>query len=257
MTWQTRVAAWVVPLLAEYAVPDDATVLSDVELGSLGSATSGITFSDTEKTLQYPGLIPNYSVEPIILPQTVGVQYTIKALKAVGFYGVTTEVLTYEPKRLNSWRFPIDRKQFGFVAVGRGDVVISSQSIGYAKQVVVSESVVSLVTAYDDQFDSRNVFNSADKFACTAAHFYLSASVELRVSFLPIYEVWAVRFTRQEGNVCNNPTSLAPPAPPYPDANPAPPWMPGTTLLCQDNAYYVLRCTIAEGYSWVFNGYNN
>lgn len=255
MTWQTKVASWVIPLLVEYAVPDDAEVLSDVELGTLGSATGSVTMNSLTNSASFPGLVPNYSVQPVIVPRTTDVLYTLKALKAVGFYGVSTEVLAYDQKRINNWTFPIDRKNFGFCAIGRGDLIVHSQSIIYGKQIITSDACISLITSYDDEFDSRNVFNSADKFCCTAVHTYLSPSVQMRVSFLPVYEVWAVRFSRTAADPCQVPTSLAPPAPPYPDINPLPPWRAGATLLCLDNAYYVLRCTSAEGYSWVFNGF--
>lgn len=257
MAWQTKVAAWVIPLVAEYAIPDDATVITDVELGKLGSATAGITLEGDTHTVEFPGLIPNYSVEPIIEAKTGGFQYTVKALKAVGFYGIYTEVLVYESKRFNSWVFPIDRKQFGYCAIARGNIVLSYESIGYSQQIHTSDSVLSLVSNYDDQFDTNNVFNSADKFVCTHAHLFLFPTVRMRVSFLPVYEVWGLRFFKAESNICLTPTSLAPPSPPYPESNPAPPWMAGTTLLCQDNAFYTLRCTPIEGYSWVFNGFNN
>ena len=92
MTWQTKVAAWVIPLLGEFLIPDDATVVSGVGFATIDSAESGIASSDATFSADFPGLIPNFSVEPTIVPTTGGFLYDLKAKKAIGFHGVVTTV---------------------------------------------------------------------------------------------------------------------------------------------------------------------
>lgn len=198
MTWQSKVASWVLPLVAELAIPDDAGVFSDVEFATLDNSVDAVTSDNQLLDADFPGLIPNYSVAVNITPTTGGLDYAVKALKAVGFYGVVTTVLSYEPKKLNDWTFPLVRKNFGFCAQSRGDVVSYNAPIHYQRQFHIDQAVLALLTNYDDQFNSENVFNSADKFALSKFTCFLYPTVVLRVGFLPIWEVWALKFFQSD-----------------------------------------------------------
>jgi len=198
MSWQTKVASWVIPLLAEYVIPDDATVSTAVDFATLADATDPFTSSEATFSVDYPGLVPNYSVVPVITPTTGGLNYAIKALKAVGFYGVVTTVLSYDPKKLNRWTFPLVRRNFGFCTLSRDITVSLEQPIHYDRQFHLDTGIISLASNYDDEFNSENLFNSLDQFALTKFACFLYPGVNLRVSFLPMWEVWAVKFFRSD-----------------------------------------------------------
>ena len=196
MTWQTRVAAWVIPLVSGYVIPDDAQVVTGIEFGTLDDAEGAVTLNNTRKQASYPGLIPDFSLDPELTPTTTGVQYNLKAKKAVGFYGVECEVLSFDSKRLNSWTFPLERRNFGHIALSRGDTVAVSEPLHYESQYHFSEAVQSLSLNYDDDFSTGQLTNSVDKFCLTKASVFLYPDVILRISFLPIWEVWAIKFFR-------------------------------------------------------------
>ena len=194
MTWQTKVAAWVIPLLGEYLIPDDAQVISGVGFASIDAAESGIASSDATFTAEFPGLIPNFSVEATIVPTTGGFLYDLKAKKAIGFHGVVTTVLSYIPEKFNNWVFPLVRRNFGYIALSRGDVVSLHQSILYQRQAHLDSSIFSIAANYDEQLNASNLTNSVDKIALTKASVFQYPSARTRISFLPIWEEWAVRF---------------------------------------------------------------
>lgn len=194
MTWQTKVAAWVIPLLTEYLIPDDAAVVSGVDFGNLEEAEGGIASSDLTFVAEYPGIVPNFSVDPEITPTTGGLLYNLKAKKAVGFHGVLTTVLSFDPKKLNLWTFPLVRRNFGYLALSKGDIVSLSESILYDRQFHLDATVFNLAANYDEQLNLTSLVNSVNKSALTKASVFQYPSVRTRVSFLPIWEVWAVKF---------------------------------------------------------------
>lgn len=202
MTWQTEVASWVLPLLADYAIPDDASVVTGVEFGTLDDATGEQTLQDEDLQADYPGLVPDYSLDPEITPTTEGTQYNLKAKKAVGFYGIDCDVISYNDKRLNKWTFPLLRRNFGYAALSRYSTVVYDQPIHYGSQFIIAESVQALALNYDDDFSVSNLFNSVDKFCLTKVSVFLYPEVVLRVRFLPIWEVWAVRFQQANNLTC-------------------------------------------------------
>jgi len=196
MTWQTKVAAWVIPLLGEYLIPDSATVVSGVGFAPIGDAESGVASSDPTFTVEFPGLIPNYSIEPTIVPTTGGFLYDLKVKKAIGFHGVVTTVLSFEPSKFNNWVFPLVRRNFGYIALSRGDIVSLHQSILFQQQVHLDNSVFGLAANYDEQLNPNNLLNSVDKTALTKVSVFQYPTARTRISFLPIWEEWAVRFFR-------------------------------------------------------------
>lgn len=197
MSWITQVPAWVIPLLQAYLIPDDAAVQVGVDFDSFGGGDGTETSTGQNFSMSYPGLVPSYALEPIVQPQTNGIQYILKAKKAVGFYGVKTEVISYESNRINRWEFPIDRKQFGWISLGRQNYVMSDDRIAYAQQIHTCVPATLLLLNYDDQFNSENLLNSADKLTATQVHARLSPTVKIQVTPLPTWEVWAIRFFRE------------------------------------------------------------
>lgn len=200
MTWQTKVASWVLPLVSGYVIPDDAQVITGVEFGTLDDADAPVTLNATRVQATYPGLVPDFSLDPEVTPTTTGTQYNLKAKKGVGFHGVVCEVLSFDPKRLNAWTFPLERRNFGHIALSRNDTVAVSSPIHYENQYFFSESVQSLALNYDDDFSTQTLTNSVDKYSLTKASVFLYPDVILRIAFMPIWEVWAIRFFRANTN---------------------------------------------------------
>ena len=196
MTWQTKVASWVIPLVSQYAIPDDAQVITGVEFGTLEDAEGAVTLNSTRLQARYPGLVPDFTLDPEITPTTSGTQYNLKVKKGVGFYGVLCEVLSFDEKRLNSWTFPLERRNFGHLALSRGESVAESLPLHYEEQYHFSLAIQALSLNYDDDFSTQVLTNSVDKMSLDTVSVFLYPSVILRVSFLPIWEVWAIRFFR-------------------------------------------------------------
>ena len=196
MTWQTKVASWVVPLVSQYAIPDDAQVITGVEFGTLEDAEGARTLNSTRLQADYPGLVPDFSLDPEITPTTTGSHYNLKVKKAVGFYGVQCDVVSYNDKRLNAWTFPLERRNFGHIALSRDTTVAYSKPLHYENEFHICESVQALALNYDDDFSTQALTNSVDKFCLTKASVFLYPEVIVTISFLPIWEVWAIRFFR-------------------------------------------------------------
>lgn len=202
LTWQTKVASWVIPLLQSYAVPDNATVTSSVEFGNLTAATGKRTLQGTNLTAEYPGLIPDITVSPTITPTNGGMNYVINLRKGVGFHGIVTEVTRFDEKRVNKWSFPLIRRNFGHLSMSRGIVVGESNPIHYQKQYHFCVSALALVSNYDVQYSGDSITNDADKFCLNRVDAFLYPEVILDVSFLPIWEGWAVKFFRNTTLTC-------------------------------------------------------
>lgn len=200
MAWQSEVASWVIPLLGDYVIPDDAQVITEIKYATLEEAQSPQILSGQMLTAEYPGLIPNYSVDPEINPQTTGVQYNLKALKAVGFYGFQADVVSYNENRLNKWTFPLVRRNFGFIAMSRSGVVASDQPLHYGSEYHFNDAVIALSANYDNDYRISDLTNEVDQYVLNRVDAFLYPDVVLRVSFLPIWEVWAVRFFQSDPN---------------------------------------------------------
>lgn len=228
MAWQTQVASWVIPLLADYTIPDDAQVITGVEFGTLDDATSPVVLSGTTLQADYPGLVPDFSLDPELTPTTGGTQYNLKAKKAVGFYGVDCDVISYDDKRLNKWTFPLLRRNFGYAALSRYSTVVVDKPIHYGAQFIFAEAVQALTLNYDDDFSTTNLFNSVDKFCCTKVSVFLYPEVELRVRFLPVWELWAVRFLQSQTPCDSRVVAYGPPGQDL--SNPGP-YRPGDFVI--------------------------
>lgn len=196
MTWQSKVASWVIPLLGDFVIPDDAQVITEVKFATLDDAQGAQILSGSNLTAEFPGLIPDYSTDFEINPLTTGVQYNLKALKAVGFYGFLAEVVSFNEKRLNKWTFPLVRRNFGFASMSRGINVAADQPLHYGAEYHFCDVVQSLASNYDQDFSVQDLSNEVDKFCLNRVDVFLYPEVVLRVSFLPIWEVWAIRFFR-------------------------------------------------------------
>lgn len=235
MTWQSKVASWVIPLLADYAIPDDAQVITGVEFGTLDDATGATVLQGSVLQADYPGLVPDFSLDPEINPTTGGTQYNLKAKKAVGFYGVDCDVLSYNDKRLNKWTFPLTRRNFGYIAMSRYSTVAADFPLHYENQYHFAEAIQALALNYDDDFSVSNLFNSVDKFCLTKVSVFLYPEVVLQVRFLPIWEVWAIRFFQNSGCAGQTSTDTAP---------------SGVSLIASSPYFFSNRYPDTNGFYW-------
>lgn len=194
MTWQSKVASWVIPLVSSYAVPDEAAVITEIKYATLEEAESPQILQGEILTAEFPGLIPNYSLDVEINPQTNGAQYNLKALKAVGFYGFQADVVSFSESRLNRWTFPLTRRNFGFVAMSRNGVVASDQPLHYGSEYHFNDAVIALSSNYDNDFRIYDLTNAVDQYVLNRVDAFLYPEVILQISFLPIWEVWALRY---------------------------------------------------------------
>jgi hypothetical protein len=246
MAWQTKVASWVIPLLADYAIPDDATVLTGVEFGTLDDATSPKILQGSTLQADYPGLVPDFSLDPEITPTTEGTQYNLKVKKAVGFYGIDCDVLSFNDKRLNKWTFPLLRRNFGYVALSRYSTVAADFPLHYENQYHFAEAIQALALNYDDDFSTNNLFNSVDKFCLTKVSVFLYPEVVLQVRFLPIWEVYAIRFFQNNQLSCPQKAMAMSGPPGFTDPNvPAGGYFDGYVIQINPPAPFpawVLRC---------------
>lgn len=240
--WLSKVPSWVIPLLTGYVVPDDAVVITGVEFATLDDGTGCQAVNKNKLTVVYPGIVPDYSLDPELTPTTGGTQFNLKAKKAVGFYGVGVDVSNYDDGKLNKWTFPLVRRNFGFLTMSRFSTVAYDAPLHYENQYHIAESVQALALNYDDDFSTSNLFNSVDKFCLTRADFFLYPEVELNVCFLPIWEVWAIRFFQQDSIPCRSRSTSTPPPGTFIGSNQAPPWFP-TTILSTSEGNFILECS--------------
>ena len=194
MTWLTTVPSWVIPFLTEYAVPDNATATSSVEFGTLEDDSSPKIITGLSGSATFPGLIPDYVFDPELKPTDTGVNYDLKVKKGIGFYGVRLDIVSYDDTKLNKWTYPLVRRKFGFCTLSRGSVVASRHAIEYQNQFSFCSDVVGLAQGYSAGFGSGNLLNTVDRYALNNFHCVLSPEITLSVGFLPIWEVWAVKF---------------------------------------------------------------
>lgn len=197
MNWQTKVPIWVLQLASNLVIPEDATFETGIKYALLESSVDQQVFTNQTGQGFYPGLIPNYSVVPEFETTTEGINTSFQFRKAVGFYGIQVEVVGYDTKKINQWNFPLDRKQFGFLSLSKQDFVVLSEPISYAKQLFISDPILSVLSGYNDTFGITKLFNKANEVSLDAVSFYVNPTVQLAVSFLPIWEVWAVKFFQQ------------------------------------------------------------
>lgn len=245
MTWQTKVASWVIPLLADYVIPDDAEVIAGVDIATLDQSAGTTVLSGNNLSAEFPGLIPDYSLDTNIVPTTRGFQYNLKAKKAVGFYGFIAEVTSYNDKRLNKWTFPLVRRNFGYAAMSRNEIVAFDQPLHYEFQYHFSNAVQLLASNYDSEFSSQSLVNTVDSLSLNRLDVFLYPEVVLSVSFLPLWESWTLRFLKPEAVTCINREITTPPAGYMgADSGLPPPWKAGavleTNLPGQNTAY--LEC---------------
>ena len=194
MAGLSTVPGWVITLISNYVLPTDVVFSTTSSFATLDEAADPVSTSEATYTFDYPGLIPNATLDVSTTPTTGGLNFTLIAKKAIGFYGVLSTILSFDAKRLNSWTFPLVRKNFGYLALSREGKVSAHSSVAYERQYHLDPGVIALASNYDIEAKSNDIFNNIDQFALNKVSGFQYPGVTTRISFLPIVEEWAVKF---------------------------------------------------------------
>lgn len=194
MPWQTKVPLWVLRLVGDYIIPEDTAFVTNSKFQKLDSAIDAVVSDQPTYTHRYPGLVPDVRVSVDTIPTVGGLEISLEFVKGIGFYGVVSSILSYDAKRLNAWTFPLDRKNFGYIALSRGDRVSLNQPVHYKEQFHIDAGVSVVASNYDVERARGDLLNDIDEFALTEVHGFQYPGVRTQISFLPILEVWAVKF---------------------------------------------------------------
>lgn len=187
----TSLPLWLQAALVGYVLPDDGVnVTTKIRLNDLRSNVGHQTHNALSGDLSYPGLIPDVSVKFEATPTTTGMDYVFVARKAVGFYGVRFKAVDYDKGKFNEWVFPVERRNFGFMAFLKGSRVIETSSIHFEDQVIVSDSAVGLLTPVISEHSSSDIIISAEHYCCSRIAYQMAREFTYEFSFLPCYEVW-------------------------------------------------------------------
>lgn len=195
----TSLPLWLQAALIGYVVPEEVSVTTKVKLGDLKSGTGSEVHSALSGDLSYPGLIPDVSVNLVATPTTTGIDYVFVAKKAVGFYGVRFRALDYNKNKFNEWVFPVERRNFGFMAFLRDSNVIETSSIHFESQLIVSDSTVGLLTPVISEHSSSDLVISAENYCCSRITYQMAKEFTYEFAFLPCYEVWEIAWVN-DGN---------------------------------------------------------
>lgn len=198
MAWQTKVPPWVLQAVGNFIIPDDTDFTTGSIFQKLDDAVDPVSTSEPTYTFDFPGLVPNVSLRSEFVPTTNGLNVTLTVSKAVGFYGVLTTILSFDSKRLNDWTFPLERRNFGYIALSRQDKVSLNQAVHYSRQYHLDDSIVGLASNYDVERTDTSITNAIDKFALDRISGFQYPSVTTRIAFLPIQEEWAVKFFQED-----------------------------------------------------------
>lgn len=188
------IPAWMLQLLGDLVVPDDYSLTTTSTLASLESADDLMELSMTTPTRNYPGFIPNFSLDVQTTPVEDGLNYQIEGRKAVGFWGVMLDVVDFDEKRINQWNYPLLRRNFGYVTLSRNGRVIAEKPVHYGSQLVASESTMLQAYNYKPQVRQNELTNEIDRVVLNQVDSFWNPTVIFNVSFLPIWEVWALNF---------------------------------------------------------------
>lgn len=185
---------WILAALGEVVVPDNYTLTTSSSIADIESGVQLEILSTATPTRNYPGLVPNLSVNVQTTPSANGLNYQVEGRKAVGFWGICLDVFDYDETRINQWNFPLLRRNFGYVTLSRNSRVIAESPVHYGSQLVAAPVVLHQAYGYKPTVIANELSNQIDKVVLNQVDSYWSPTVRFQVSFLPIWEVWALNF---------------------------------------------------------------
>ncbi|MDF0553398.1 hypothetical protein [Kamptonema sp. UHCC 0994] len=125
---------------------------------------------------------------PANQPQTQ-TKVEVVGAKAVGFWAVHIEVTEFDEKILNSWKHPLQRRNFGFITFCRGGVAIQDSPIHYANQIIS----IPITRALAEGCGGAEISSVAVDYVCGN----LAEGVKATISFLPIWDVFSYDYVKQ------------------------------------------------------------
>ena len=194
MTWQTQVPLWVLNAVTSFLLPDDVNFTTNSSFAALDEVEGLVSSGEHTFTVEYPGLVPNITIKSEAVPATNGLNVSITVVKAVGFYGILSTILSFDPKALNRWEFPLVRRNFGYLSMSRASKVSHYGSILYDRQYHIDNGILLLASNYDQEKSHAQLTNNIDNFSLDRVDVFQYPSVVTRIGFLPILEEWAVKF---------------------------------------------------------------
>jgi len=188
------IPSWIIAALGDVVVPDNYTLTTSASVADLESAVDLQPLSTNAPTQNYPGLVPDLSVQVQTTPAQNGLNYQVEGRKAVGFWGICLDVFDFDEERINQWNFPLLRRNFGYVTLSRNSRVVAESPVHYGSQLVASPIVLQQAYGYKPSVVQNELTNQIDKVVLNQVDSHWSPTVRFRVSFLPIWEVWALNF---------------------------------------------------------------
>ena len=108
--------------------------------------------------------------------------------KAVGFWAVHIQIDEFDEKILNSWKHPLQRRNFGFITFCRGGVAIQDSPIHYGNQIIS----IPITRALADSCGGAEISSVAVDYVCG----HLAEGVKATISFLPIWDVFSYEYVK-------------------------------------------------------------
>ena len=188
----TSLPLWIQSLLVGYVVPEEVSVKTAIRLGDLRSRSGTTTQSSLYGDLSFPGLIPDFSVALESVPTVTSMVYSMFVKKAVGFYGITFKALDYDKTKFNDWSFPVERRNFGFMAFLKDSDVVEASALHYENQIILADSIVDVLTPVIAYHDPSDLIIKAEGYCCSRIVYQMAREFTYEFSFIPCYEVWEI-----------------------------------------------------------------
>lgn len=186
---------WVAQLLSGYILPDEVGVKTSIAMGNFLGSGSPIVRTDMSFVGDYPGAIPDFSVNANVEPMVTHVSYNIELKKAVGFVGFVAEVSDYNQAHFNDWSFPVERRNFGYMAFSNNDNIASPQPIHFKQSLLLSHEAMTRTAYAKMAHDTQSLLVAAEHACMNGYAFTLYKQATIRLKPIPVYEVWEVSWT--------------------------------------------------------------
>lgn len=124
---------------------------------------------------------------PVGQPQTQ-TKVEVVGAKAVGFWAVHIQINQFDEKVLNSWKHPLQRRNFGFITFCRGGVAIQDSPIHYGSQIIS----IPITRALAESCGGAEISSVAVDYVCGN----LAPGVKATISFLPIWDVFSYEYVK-------------------------------------------------------------
>ena len=145
------------------------------------------------------------------------------ARRVAGFAGVKIQVLNFDPKKIETFAFPVNCGNFGRIYLSSALGVVDEFPLRYVNQIVMS-NVTHILTS-----SSLLLAGKLDDYCLVKLEAFLPASVNIQVGFIPVWEWWLVKAAPVVQTTCHQKADalnakLPVPTGYVPDPTPDEPW---------------------------------